>query len=328
MNTLSVLEHKEVIREFWREWFSAYRGREVFYRRGRVYIDTSKAFLNYINWCRIEGAPCYCSVQPFKELNRVASIEQLFFDFDSENKIVKAWREAIEFADVIKRYYDAEPLVCYSGRKGYHVRVWLRDPIEFNSQGLAKRFYRIMQEKLLKGLEFETLDRQVIGDIKRLSRVPYTIHEKTGNPCIPITKSHTPLLLTSLTPFRRRGLSQQFVDLCLKEAERKERKCLRVFKSNLKGIRPCLLDALHNPQLDHKVRVAIVAEAYRAGLGVKEIEELFLSQSDFSLERTEYQIKHIIEGGYKPFRRSTLKDLGVCHGVRCGLCLQKGRVVP
>jgi len=321
------------LRRFWVDWFGWYAGREGGdpYRKW-IYIP--KDFIAFIRDCERLRKPCYLSVQPFKKRDEVYGLDRLFFDFDCKDDPNKAWRDASDFVENLKRFYNITPLLVFSGRKGYHVYIFLWETIEFkpSQQHLLKPIYSLLQEKLLKGLDYPTLDREVIGDVKRLARVPYTTHEKSGLKCHPVTLKQQKLWVFSLDGYRRHGIQEAFFFFFVEEAKLQKKLNETHQKTprrhiNFKRMRPCLLEALDNPQLDHKTRVAIVAEAYRAGLSIKEIEALFLKQSDFNLEQTEYQIRHVIEGGYKPFRRSTLRDLGVCHGSRCGICLKVGRVV-
>jgi len=321
------------LRRFWTSWFGWHAGREVG-NPYRKWIHLPKDFIAFIRDCERLRKPCYLSVQPFKKRDEVYGLDRLFFDFDSDGDLDKAWKGASDFAEKLKRFYGITPLITFSGRKGYHVYVFLWETIEFkeSQQHLLKPIYSLLQDKLLKGLKYETLDEGVIGDVKRLARVPYTTHEKSGLKCHPVTLKQQKLWVFSLKGYRRHGITEAFFRKVVEEAklQKKLNETLQKYPRrhiNFKGMRPCLLEALKNPQLDHKTRVAIVAEAYEAGLSIQEITKLFLSQADFNLELTEYQIRHIVEGGYKPFRRSTLRDMGVCHGSRCGSCLKAGRVV-
>ncbi|MGB9778815.1 MAG: hypothetical protein ACPLW8_05365, partial [Candidatus Bathyarchaeales archaeon] len=170
MDLLTVLDHKLFLEEFWREWFNVDYGfgREAFQNKTRVFIDSFEQFIKYIAWCRATRSPCWISVQPFKGRDQVFTVEKLFFDFDGS--LIKAWKEALMFVQHLKQYYGVEALIVFSGCKGYHVYVWLANMQYFKDSKQAKMFYATAQKLLLKGLKFETLDMQVIGDIKRVSR--------------------------------------------------------------------------------------------------------------------------------------------------------------
>jgi hypothetical protein len=316
MDLLTILKHKPFLEDFWREWFNVGYGfgREVFQNKTRVFIDSLEQFIEYVKWCKATRSPCWMSVQPFKDRNQAFTVEKLFFDFDGF--LVKAWKEASIFTQYLKRYYGVEALLVLSGCKGYHVYVWLNTPQHFMDSKQAKTFYATAQKLLLKGLHFETLDQQVIGDIKRVSRVPYTVHEISGNPCVPLSLDHAPLLISNLKSFREAGLNNNFIKLChkqtRKEADRK-RLCLRYRK--VKGLRPCVSAAL-NKQLDgqggHLMRLAIAIEHLHYGMNPSEIAQLFQNQSDYSYEKSLGFVKDAQKRGYKPFKCKTIQMLGYC----------------
>jgi hypothetical protein len=316
MDLLTVLEYKPFLEEFWREWFSVEYGfgREVFQDKTRVFIDSYGQFKEYFEWCKATRSPCWMSVQRFKARNQVSTVEKLFFDFDGP--LIKAWKEASTFAQHLKQHYDVEPLLLFSGRKGYAVYVWLANPQHFEDNKSAKMFYKTAQNILLKGLKFETLDQQPIGDIKRISRVPYTVHEKSGNPCVPLTIQHAPLLITSLMAFKKKGLDKRFVKVCNKHIERGgARKRLTVFKKAVMGMRPCISAALAKPldgQNGHLMRLAIAIEYLHLGMKPSEIAAFFQSQSDYDYEKSLRFIEDARRRYYKPFKCRTIRELGFC----------------
>jgi hypothetical protein len=316
MDLLTVLQHKLFLEEFWREWFTVEYGfgREVFQDKTRVFIDSYGQFTEYVEWCKATRSPCWMSVQPFKARNQVFTVEKLFFDFDGS--LIKAWKEASTFTQHLKQYYGAEAFIAFSGCKGYHVYVWLATPQHFMDSKQAKMFYATAQKLLLKGLQFETLDQQVIGDIKRVSRVPYSIHEKSGNPCVPLTVDHAPLLISSLKGFREGGLSDRFVKLCLKQIQKEpDKRRLILRHKNVKGVRPCVSAAL-DKQLEgkggHLMRLAIAIEHLHLGMQPSEIAVLFRSQSDYDYGKSLDFVEDAQKRGYKPFKCKTIQALGFC----------------
>jgi len=322
MDALTVLQHKEILQDFWREWFNAYLGREVFQDRNRVFLDTSDMFLGYVEDCKRKHTACWMSVQPFRKRNEVAEIEKLFFDFDSDNDLCKAWGEARQFVLMLKTYYEVDSLLCFSGRKGYHVYVWLANPVEFSGerQTLAKRFYKTMQYMILKGLKLATSDKQVIGDIKRLSRVPYTVHEKSDNPCVPITLNHKPLLVLTLEGYRQHGLNPKFIELCLKQAKRTRRKRFSRFKMNMVKVRPCVeaaLTGMMRGNNGHGMHLAVATEFLHAGYKPGDVAVLFQSQPDYSFEKSLFYVEDTLKRGYKPYKCRTIRSYGFCLGEKC-----------
>lgn len=314
MDLLSPLHYDEFIRDFWRQWFTveAPLGREIFQRNNRVWTNSFTDFQKYVLECKKSGSPCWLTVQPFRQQDQPAMVEKLYFDFDSEN-LCEAWREASAFASSVKQFYDAEPLICFSGNKGYNVYVWLQSPVKL--QDGLKRFCKTAQNMLFKGLKFKTLDPQVLGDVKRFSRVPYSIHQETKNPCVPINSNHNPVLITDLTSYRRHGLNSKFVDLCLIQLEGETRlKRLKLFRES-DEVRPCIKAALNQPLeggSGHLMRLAAAVELSARGCTVDEIVSFFQNQADFSPDRCRYFIEHAKNRGYKPFKCKTIRKLGFC----------------
>lgn len=315
MDLLTVLEHKLFLEEFWREWFNVEYGygREVFQDRTRVFMDSYGQFKEYVEWCKATHSPCWMSVQPFKGRNQVFTVEKLFFDFDGS--LIKAWKEASTFTQHLKQYYGAEALPVFSGCKGYHVYVWLANPQHFKDGEQAKTFYATAQKLLLKGLKFETLDQQVVGDIKRVSRVPYSIHEKSSSPCVPLSLTHAPLLVSSLKGFRESGLNSHFVKICLMQMEKANRRRLTLRHRKVKGVRPCISAALAKP-LDgrggHLMRLAAAVEHLHHGIKPDEIASLFQNQRDYNYERSLRFVEDAEKRNYKPFKCQTIRNLGFC----------------
>jgi len=302
-------------RRFWRSWFEAGTyGREVF-NGDRIFLTSPAAFEEYLTWCTKNHKPAWMSVQPFSGRNSVSCVEKLFFDFDSKD-LNLAWKEAHSLATTLQDSYRVQPLVCFSGSKGYHVYVWLSEVECFDSTKSTKQFYQTAQDLLLKGLSFETLDKQVLGDIKRLARVPYSIHEKSLNPCTPVNTDRDSLILKSITPFKEQGLKADFCRLCQSKIGQKTRRLSYRYKSARQGqIRPCIDAALFSNlsgAAGHSMRIAIAAEFLNKGFSIEQTAELFKNQTDYSFEKSLYYIKDLSARNYRPFKCATIRNLGFC----------------
>jgi len=318
---------------FLKEWFGIHGGREVLQPtpKDRVFIEKVEDLASYMEVCRSMGAPAWMSVQPYQERDVVLGLEKLFFDFDCELDLEKASSEAHDFALKLQKYYGIEPLIVFSGRKGYHLYVFLWSTVQFqvHRQEVAKEVYAKLQEKLLKGLNYETLDRQVIGDIKRLSRLPYSVHEKTGRTCQPLSLERNRLWLgpEDLHELRKHGIHQDLLEKVCKEVTAKKNVTQRRgFKSRPAGnnkVRPCIESALSNNDLPHLMRLAISVEYLHAGLSVEETIPLFQGQTDFIPEKTRYMIEHAQKRGYKPRRCNTIRDYGFCLNEKCPIFKRK-----
>lgn len=137
------------------------------------------------------------------------------------------------------------------------------------------------------------------------------------SPCVPVTTNGKPCWILDLSGFRKYGLSAEFTQVCMKNAEEKQRK--RVSRpdpqNRTQGVRPCLEAAL-NADLEakegHSIRIAIAAEYLKAGFSLEQTAELFKNQTDFSFEKSVYYVQDILARKYKPFKCATIRELGFC----------------
>ena len=325
--------------QFYREWFGMHGGREVFHKdRGtRMFIDSWLALPPYIEKCCVNRLPAYMSVQPYRGRDVPLGIEKVFFEFDCEKDVEKAWRDARTLCNAIVRFYDAVPFIKFSGRRGFHVDVFLKEIVAFNPTPhtikLVKEVYARLQQKILAGLELPTLDKQVLGDIKRLERIPYTLHEESGKPCQPVSLKGEliPPEDCDIEYYRKNGLSPSLLQEVLHEV-RVEEKWRSLFEGSLKKhsqknkgsgkIRPCIEAALRHPlngEGGHMMRLAVACEFLNKGYTVGEVVELFRNQPDFNPSKTRYYVEDAKKKCYKPFKCETIRRLGYCLDEKCPL---------
>lgn len=306
------------VNAFWRNWFHIHSGRDVGYPE-RFHCPNENEFLSFINRCKTRNLPCYMSVQPFKKRMKIMGLEKLFFDFDCKDNLKKAFNEAQDFAYTLINYYDVKPLLIFSGRKGYHIYVWLWNLIQIkeSEEAVLKKIYRLLQEKLIMGTHYETLDSTPMGDIKRLARVPYSIHEKTGKQCHPISTTGEPLILTSLDSYRQRGLSEAVFTQVCREVQAKEnaKKSYRGTARKMRNLRTPILSLIEKGKNEHNLshleNLAILFECIANGRTDEEIHDLFkqIFKDEYNERQTQYTISHARRRGYKPFKISTLKGM-------------------
>ena len=309
-------------RQIWflTEWFGNV-GRELGTPARRFSRDPEE-LIELVEFCRRQKTPCYCSVQPYKARNSPCSIEKLFFDFDCKEDPSQAWRDAAAFSETLIHHYRILPLIVFSGNKGYHVYVFLKKPLPFKAENydLAKKCYGDMQQRLLKGLKLKTLDHSVIGDLRRLARIPFSLHEKSGKRCTLVTLNHNFYVPSSLEVFRLYGLAPRLFGAIAKTQLKNEkikisRPTRRIRNPKRHGIRPCIEAALSKPlegPNGHLMRLAIAREYLAAGYTIDEIIPLFQSQADFDPEKTRYYVEHAQKNPAKPFKCETIRKLGFC----------------
>jgi len=127
--------------------------------------------------------PVYCSVYGYLDESFTPVVDRIFFDFDSPTGKVTEdlWNEVTRFAKELKRL-KATPLVVFSGKKGFHVYVFF--PAAFIRH--PRETLRRVGEKLIEKYKLKYADAKIVGDTRRLARVPYTIHEESKLYCFPI----------------------------------------------------------------------------------------------------------------------------------------------
>jgi hypothetical protein len=203
----------------------------------------------------------------------------------------------------LRRYKDmlwAE----WTGFKGYRLCVWLPRLLPADRIILEK-----VQKWLAKGLE-DWLDAHVVGDVKRLFRVPYSINPKSGDRAAVVDYmlqelspreaaeyllSLKPLGVKVLDRFMREAVLEAFVK------EREKGREVRTPRSRSWEARrfPRWVEALvehlrQTKELCHAARVAVVRWMHFVGYSRDEIIEVFKAASDFDEKKTTYHVDYEI----------------------------------
>ncbi len=176
---------------FLRTWFFGVLGVEGVLDRlwGRDFGDPRRRFipgivyerfLGEVKRCSGRGRPCFLSVNYYSGVagkpGSPIALEKVFIDIDYPGNIDKAMRTASRIVGVLESY--CRPLVVFSGGKGYHVYCFFNPVIEGD-----KEFLKLVLEHTVLLLKIPLdpgVDDRVVFDVSRLSRIPYTVHEKTG----------------------------------------------------------------------------------------------------------------------------------------------------
>ncbi|MEM2687945.1 MAG: hypothetical protein QW796_06320 [Thermoproteota archaeon] len=303
---------------FWQDWLGSSREALKFTDEGkpfRALICSLEDFKRIVAKHYEAKHPVYLSVQPYEKTDKPSHIERLFFEFDDKQSPIEAVKEAVKFAGVLKRFYHVEPFLVVSGSKGAHLYVFLKEPVSINGlEQEAKETYRRLQEKLLKGISLQTLDPHVVGNIKQLARVPFTVHEKTGRICQPVDLGGRPLKPEDidLEGYREKGLDVDFLGKTFREVVEVE-KIRKPVKTSLKRLRSevqQLIDiSRRGVDLTHEERLAVLFEMLNAGYADDDIHAVFMNQPDYNPGKTQYFIDHARKRKYKPFRGERLKEI-------------------
>ena len=112
----------------------------------------------------------------------------MYFDFDNENDFEQVRKDAISimsFISIVFKIPEEYVSIYYSGSKGIHIVV------PGSIMGIQPRddlneIFKYIAMKSVRYTEHKTMDIKIY-DRKRLFRVPFTRHEKTGAYKIPLT---------------------------------------------------------------------------------------------------------------------------------------------
>jgi len=107
---------------------------------------------------------------------------KFYFDFDNELNPKAAYFDMLIMIRDIERLFGINPRVYFSGMKGFAVYLDIGEKYKFKDYSTV---YKRLRDYFLT-LNLTTLDGSVIGDINRISRIPFSIHKKSKKMCIPV----------------------------------------------------------------------------------------------------------------------------------------------
>jgi hypothetical protein len=218
-------------------------------------------------------------------------------------KAAKLGRLKSALREKLRKYRDtlwAE----WTGFKGYRLCVWLPRLLPADRIILEK-----MQRWLARGLE-DWLDAQVVGDVKRLFRAPYSINPKSGERAAVVdhllqvlSPQEAAEHLQSLKPLGAQVLDRFAREAALEAFAREQEKAreVKAHKERRWEVRrlPRWVEALvehlrQTGELCHAARVAVVRWLYFAGYSREEIIEVFKAAADFKEKTTAYHVDYEI----------------------------------
>ena len=149
--------------------------------RKKEYIAENPAQFVFLAMSRLGRRPVYVELYPIP-LKRAGKIDAVFLDIDNDD-LEKAYSDMRVVVKRIKDNYGQDPLVVFSGRKGFHVYAFF-DPVKLADTSFVIRKY----VRKMFG-DIKSVDWHVVGDINRLVRLPYTPHHVTQRLCYPVDPS-------------------------------------------------------------------------------------------------------------------------------------------
>lgn len=113
------------------------------------------------------------------DFSQKLKLGSLYFDLDSEEDVRQSFRDASRLCDYLRSHVPSDYIRLYfTGSKGFHVEV---EALALGvSPGLdLHQVFRSIAESLRDELDLTTLDFSVY-DPRRMWRLPYSKHQKTG----------------------------------------------------------------------------------------------------------------------------------------------------
>lgn len=260
------------------------------------------------------------------------SINKIFIDFDGQDSLVEAQQ--------VYTYCLSYSIPCIpvaSGKKGIHLYLLLKTR---KGEDNKEILYKTTKSILLKALpNSKSIDSHVIGDTRRLCRIPNTLRPPENmSYCtfIPPSKAFLEMKNQDLNwyikgthtyPLEDYHLKNlpTFEELILPEVDNEQLHFANLDNSpsvkyvdneHLKMLlKPCLYRLITVEEPRHHVRVAATVDLLKADMNPNQIVELFrqLKWRDWDETWTRYQLAHIKQIAYS---KKKLQQLGICFN--CG----------
>jgi len=279
-------------------------------------LEQFKYFLSYN-----EGLhDCYTSVYPFS-----GEVDKIFYDFDGHARGLEDARRVYSW--LIENHFTAVPIA--SGKKGIHLYVLLMPHMyETPKELLTNASYYILQQVFGNDYLKSTADPHVIGDIRRITRIPNTRRPPDNTMwCVPLPQEFVasswidiinwckmPHEFPRCTPSRKTLFDFPKVELpyMLLEADLPKfdmPKNVNYLLENM--LSPCLYRGIMVSNPPHAIRVAATSELLMF-LKPHQIADVYskLGWVDYDFETTLSQIESCKK--YRTFSCKKLRMIGAC----------------
>lgn len=252
----------------------------------------------------------------------------LFAEIDETHFLTLA-RKTIKIFEHLQKAHIT-PMVFYTGGRSTHFYVCFKNLRIANYGAFARTFWR--------GFKFYAwLDSKVIGDFMRITRVPNSLHSKTGLVCVYVPNEY----LTDETSFKRYVMSQQPIDDFdvvdnseviepLAEKFREESKQRRIVTNSLFSLRaslmypPCIAayvkELVEIGELEHYRRVQLClflknickTDEERESMKIALLQLFSQYANDYDEHLTQYQLNWLFGKNYSCYSCDKAKQLGLC----------------
>ena len=262
------------------------------------------------------------------------NIDKVFIEIDAPS-LEKALESARAMHLKLKAL-DLPHIITFSGHRGFHFYILFQAWIPPNVE-TAKAVIKDIQLSLSEGIEY--VDRRIFGDVRRLVRVPGTLHPVTRRYCTYVpydmlfepaekivdwaSRHHVIDIQIKKLPDIRELVDVDYIPSYeIVPCERPDfprHSIPRDIYKFLSGIiRPCVAEVLAaDRDPPHEIRTDLVAELYWLGYDEEDIVEIIrrLRWADFDEEITRYHVRKICEKALLPMSCSKLSTF-----VRCTKC--------
>jgi len=203
--------------------------------------------------------------------------------------------------------------VYFTGR-GFHVYI---DFPEHHIDNYGKRVRMWAEDCLLT----KYVDRHVLGDKRRMARIPYTKNSKTGLYCVGIDENmsfeeiESNARMSIVTPVyvKKTDLWKWLLEYDVSEngdvekAQSAVKKCPKMPSCIAKIID----DMLATREMSHERRLLLGTFLLKF-MNVDDAIDVFRPLSDFSESYTRYQLEWLKNNKYEPYSCKRIKEFGLC----------------
>jgi len=300
--------------EVWKKWFSL---RELPLPReaqlNRLEVKNMQSLIALLK--TLNGKEdCYVSVYSIPQIY-LKEIDVIFIETDDLS--------AAEHIDKALTENKIQYVKIFSGNRGYHYYIPIY-PIKVKN---FKKAAKNLLEEL--GID-KLLDPNVVGDIRRMARVPYTVHTETGLYAVIVSGSSHGIPRDALSPRKIPNIKwepSKLATLLLLGFDQTES------TSIMSDTREMLFEAEYYPEcilhlLDKAKTTRYLAHHERLHLGayllkyhsIDEVVKVFSVLKDFNEKITRYHLEKMGRD-FKCYNCHNAKRLGICPLKNPRLCM-------
>ncbi len=326
---------------FFYRWFLGSLGDNLFDSWGRDLGNPARSFyakavvspgaleLLYNSW-EEASRPIYQSVNYYTgsvvsdDPGKLVALEKIFIDLDGPD-LESVKQDTAKLVDHLRSF--GEPLIVFSGKKGFHAYLWLPRAIE------DTELYRwIVKALKLDRLGLRHLDTKVL-EPARMARVPYTLHQDTKRLVQPLDTDLRPIAIESfsLDSYTSKPMPSSVIEEAkqLREAYEKVEAARRFWRymeylrnpgralrsSNLPSCVKWLLEEAEIPE-GYRNNAAFIIATWLASKGMS-FEEVLDRLLEWNRERCRpllpereimYVVRSVFRHRYRPVSRSKARE--------------------